>query len=481
MSIKDWSGDLQSNGVPYIKIEPPGPESTDKILEAKSYVTSYWSGLGKSGNGWDLPLTVKKVANSLIEDVDGNVYIDLNAGISTVNLGYNNPTIWSRAHEILEEYGVWGIFPSNDYNLPLMIASSKKLLSTVPNGSKYRVHYACDGTEANEAAIKTAVSYTGRNCVVSFMGGFYGRTMGSLSCMAQKSKDTKSFHPLRSSNIYFAEGANCPNCLFCDHPDDCNGYCIEKFLKDRVLTYQVSPEEVAAFIIEPYTTGGLMNPAPKEFLKSVREICDDYGIVLIFDEVQSGMGRSGKMWVHEHHGINPDIFTSAKSLGGGVSPLSTAFIKEEIMENVPAYHGSTYGGAPISLAGNMAALEFMKANNILLRVNKLGKIIENRIQEWNEYPTVWQTRGWGLLKAVDFREEKDKPLTKYKTKIQMELFKKGVVTMSGGQGRYLSLLRLIPSFTIPKEQLNTGLDIFETVIKNGSNDIQESTIKKHDN
>jgi 4-aminobutyrate aminotransferase len=465
MSVKDWSEDLQVNGIPYIKIEPPGPKSLDKIQEAKKYVTSIWTGKKKDyGDGWDLSLTVKRVANSLVEDVDGNIYIDMNAGISTANFGYNNPEIWNRAHNIMNEYGVLGIFPSNDYNLPLMIDASKKLLSTVPHGSKYRAHYACDGTEANEAAIKTAVSYTGRDCIVSFMGGFFGRTMGSLSCMAQKSKDADTFRSLRSSNIYFAEGANCPNCMFCENPEDCNGHCIEKFLKDRVLTYQVSPEEVAAFIMEPYTTGGLMNPAPKEFLQAAREICDDNGIVLIFDEVQSGMGRSGRMWVHEHHGIEPDIFTSAKSLGGGVSPLSAAIIKDEIMQEVPAYHGSTYGGAPISLAGNMAALEYMEKYELLKQVNKLGKIIDNRFQDWIEYKNVWQTRGWGLLKAVDFREEKNKPLIKYRADVQEKLFKRGIITMAGGQGKYLSLLRLIPSFTVPEEQLDSGLGIFEEII-----------------
>lgn len=466
MSLNDWSGDLKDKGVPYIKTNPPGPKSLDKIHDAKNFVTSYWTGKKKDPeDGWDLPLTVKRVANSLIKDVDGNVYIDLNAGISTANFGYNNPEIWSRALEIMNDYGILGIFPSNDYNLPLMIDASKKLLSTVPHGHEYRVHYACDGTEANEAAIKTAVSYTGRGCVVSFMGGFYGRTMGSLSCMAQKAKDADTFRPLRSNNVYFAEGANCPNCLFCDHPDDCNGYCIEKFLKDRVLTHQVGPEEVAAFIMEPYTTGGLMNPAPEDFLKSAREICDDYGIVLIFDEVQSGMGRSGKMWVHEHHGVEPDIFTSAKSLGGGVSPLSAAFIRDEIMECVPAYHGSTYGGAPISLAGNMAALEFMDKYGLLDRVRKLGDVIGKRSNEWEEYPNVWQARGWGLLRAVDFRENKNEPAIDYKIKIQRELFEHGIITMSGGQGRYLSMLRLIPSFTIPDDQLDIALDIFEKIIR----------------
>ncbi len=208
-----------------------------------------------------------------------------------------------------------------------------------------------------------------------------------------------------------------------------------------------------------------MNPAPEEFLKSAREICNDYGIVLIFDEVQSGMGRSGKMWVHEHHGIEPDIFTSAKSLGGGVSPLSAAFIRDEIMEEVPAYHGSTYGGAPISLAGNMAALEYMEKHRLLDRVMDLGNVIGKRASEWEDYHNVWQTRGWGLLRAVDFRQNKNKPMVEYKSQIQGELFKQGIITMSGGQGRYMSMLRLIPSFTIPDEQLEIALEIFEKVIR----------------
>lgn len=119
MSLKDWSEDLQGNGVPYIKTYPPGPNSLEKIQEAKKYITSYWTGKKKDhGAGWDLPLTVKRAANSLIEDVDGNIYIDLNSGISTANFGYNNPEIWIRAQEIMNEYGVLGIFPSNDYNLP---------------------------------------------------------------------------------------------------------------------------------------------------------------------------------------------------------------------------------------------------------------------------------------------------------------------------------------------------------------------------
>jgi hypothetical protein len=126
MSLSDWSEDLQDNGVPFIKTTPPGPKSMEKIQEAKKYITSYWTGKKKeSSDSWDLPLTVKRVANSLIEDVDGNVYIDLNAGISTANFGYNNPEIWNRAQEIMKEYGVLGIFPSNDYNLPLMIDTSK--------------------------------------------------------------------------------------------------------------------------------------------------------------------------------------------------------------------------------------------------------------------------------------------------------------------------------------------------------------------
>jgi 4-aminobutyrate aminotransferase len=465
MILKDWSEDLKINGVPYIKAEPPGPKSSRMIAEAKKYVTSCWAGKKcEAGDSWDLPLTVKKVANSLVEDVDGNVYLDLNAGISTMNFGYNNPEIWARALDIMEEYGTRGIFPSNDYNTPLMIETSRKLLETVPRRDGYRVHYACDGTEANEAALKTAVSYTGRGSVVSFMGSFYGRTVGSLSCMAQKARDAENFRSLRSANIYFAEGPNCPNCMFCHGPEECNGYCIEHFLKDRVLSYQVYPHEVAAFIMEPYVTGGLMNPAQPEYLKAVREICDDNGIVLIFDEVQSGMGRSGKMWTHEHYSVEPDIFTSAKSLGGGVAPLSAAIIRDEIMENLPAYHGSTYGGAPISLAGNLAALEYMERYKLLDRVNQLGKHIEKRFSEWTSYDKVWETRGWGLLKAVDFREAKDQPLNDYKSQVQRELFKKGVITMGGGQGRYISLLRVIPPFTVPKEQLDVALNIFEEVI-----------------
>lgn len=465
MDIKDWSLNLQKNGVPYIKIIPPGPRSQEKIKEAKQYITSCWAGKKcEVGDGWDLPLTVFRVSNSLIEDVDENIYIDLNSGISTMNFGYNNPEIWGKAVDIMEEYGTRGIFPSNDYNTPLMVDASKNLLETIPNGRNFRVHYACDGTEANEAAIKTAVSYTGRSCVVSFMGGFYGRTMGSLSCMAQKARDSETFRALRSANIYFAEGPNCPNCMFCDDPADCSGYCIEHFLKDRVLSYQVYPHEVAAFILEPYVTGGLMHPAPPEFLKSIREICNEQGIVLIFDEVQSGMGRSGKMWTHEHYNVEPDIFTTAKSFGGGVAPLSAAIIKDEIMEELPAYHGSTYGGAPISLAGNMAALEYMDRYKLLDRVNMLADHIEKRFNEWIGYEKVWQTRGWGLLKAVDFREAKYNPLPDYKSRIQYELFKKGIITMSGGQGRYLSLLRIIPPFTIPKEQLDIALNIFEDTL-----------------
>lgn len=466
MQIKDWSEDLQKRGVPYFKNEPPGPRSQEMIDKAKQYITSCWAGKKcEAVDGWDLPLTVRRVANSLIEDVDGNVYIDLNGGISTMNFGYNNPEIWMRTLEIMEEYGIRGIFPSNDYNTPLMVDTSQKILETVPHGENYRVHYACDGTEANEAAIKTAISYTGRSCVVSFMGAFYGRTMGSLSCMAQKARDAETFRPLRSSNIYFAEGPNCPNCIFCKEPEDCAGHCIDYFLKDRVLSYQVYPHEVAAFILEPYITGGLMHPAPHEFLKSLREICDEHQIMLIFDEVQSGMGRSGKMWTHEHYTVEPDIFTTAKSFGGGVAPLSAAIISDEIMENLPAYHGSTYGGAPISLAGNMAALEYMEQYKLLDQVIMLGNHIEKRFNDWDSYDNVWQTRGWGLLKAVDFRESKDKPLPDYKSQIQLELFKKGVITMSGGQGRYLSLLRIIPPFTIPIDQLDTALDIFEETIQ----------------
>ncbi|MGC9517156.1 MAG: aspartate aminotransferase family protein [Methanomicrobiales archaeon] len=465
MEIPKWSEELEENGVPYIKKNPPGPVSADYIIKAKKYITSCWAGKRcELIDGWDLPLTVKKVSNSLIQDVDDNVYIDINAGISTMNFGYNNPEIWENSVKIMEEYGTVGIFPSNDYNLPLMIDTSKKILDTIPKGDLYRVHYACDGTEANEAAIKTAVSYTGRDSVVSFMGGFFGRTMGSLSCMAQKASDSETFRSLRSANIYFTEGANCPNCMFCDDPDDCGGYCIEHMLKDRVLSYQVNPEEVAAFILEPYTTGGLMHPAHEEFIKSIREISEDNGIVLIFDEVQSGMGRSGKMWVHEYYGVEPDIFTSAKSFGGGIAPLSAAIIKDEIMEELPAYHGSTYGGAPISLAGNMAAIDFLKKYKLLDRVNYMSDIIEKRFEEWRDLEYVYQARGWGLLRAVDFRKSKNEPLVQYKDEIKTELFQRGVITMGGGQGRYLSMLRVIPPFTIPDEQLDNALDIFEDVI-----------------
>jgi 4-aminobutyrate aminotransferase-like enzyme len=150
------------------------------------------------------------------------------------------------------------------------------------------------------------------------------------------------------------------------------------------------------------------------------------------------------MWVHEHYGVKPDIFTCAKSFGGGVAPLSAAIVKDEIMENLIAYLGSTYGGAPISLAGNMAALDYLKKYNLLDRVNDLSDRIEKRFVEWRDFDNVYQARGWGILKAVDFRKNKNTPLTDFKSIAQNKLFKKGVITMGGGQGRYLSMLRIIP-------------------------------------
>ncbi|MEW9491837.1 MAG: acetyl ornithine aminotransferase family protein [Candidatus Aramenus sulfurataquae] len=384
------------------------------------------------------PLVVDHAIGSLVYDVEGREYIDLNAGIGVVALGHNHPKIKEAIAEQMEKFFHYSL---TDFYYELAVDVAKKLSSLMPFSAK--VFFTNSGTESVEGAIKIARWHTKRQYVVGFINSFHGRTMGSLSFTSSKSVQRSFFSPLL------------PSTLLIPYPDKRNPLfkdvdSLMEFVEDWLFEKVVDPNEVAAFVLEPIQgEGGVVVP-PDDFLPKLRALTKKHGILLVVDEVQTGIGRTGKMFAFEHYDVEPDLVCLAKALGGGL-PLGAVVGRSEVMDLPPGSHANTFGGNPLALSASKVVLE--EVPKLLRRVNDVGKEIMEELMDARS-PYVHEVRGKGLMIGLELRKGK-RPFKEGLEKVLIESFRAGALPIGAGE----SVVRLLPPLTIEDELAIKGARI----------------------
>ena len=439
------------SALPKIKTALPGPNAkriiaADDRLISPSYTRSY-------------PLAAKRGRGVILEDVDGNEFLDFSAGIAVTSTGHCHPevvaAIQRQAGELIHMSGT-------DFYYESMTQLSERLSKIAPMPGPHRFYFGNSGTEAIECALKLARYHTKRQGVIAFYGAFHGRTMGSLSLTASKPQQRRRFAPLVHGVTHvpypytyrFGEGKT----------EREYGLACARFIEERLFKTTMPPEDVAAIFVEPIQGEGGYVPAPPEFLRELRCICDEHGIMLVADEVQSGAGRTGKWWAIQHTGVEPDIVCIAKGIASGM-PLGITMSKADVMDWVPGSHASTFGGNPVAIAAALASLDVIEREG-LHNAKNVGEKMKERMSGWiKKHPTVGDVRGKGLMLAVEIVKDKESktPAPKERDHIVELAFEKGVLFLGCGE----TSIRLSPPLIVSQGQADHALDVLEECIAHG--------------
>ncbi len=440
--------------LPHILTPLPGPRATELIRRdtavlSPSYTRCY-------------PLVAARGEGAMIEDVDGNRFLDFNAGIAVASTGHCHPKVV----EAIEEQSKRLIHMSGtDFYYENMVQLAEKLAAIAPgggapNGVPHRVYFGNSGAEATEAAMKLARYHTGRDKFIAFTGSFHGRTMGALSLTGSKVVQRKGFGPLVPGvyHAHFPDPYRRPDGVTADD----YGVSCAHFIEDELFRTILPAEEVAGIVVEPIQgEGGYLVP-PKAFLEELRRLADRHGILLIFDEVQSGMGRTGKMWAAEHFGVAPDIFTSAKGIASGL-PLSAMVARAEVMNWGPGAHASTFGGNPVAVAAALATIELLESE-LIANAARLGGYILDRMRHWpKRFRHVGDVRGLGLMigfEMVRDQHTKDRA-PELRDRIQELAFERGLLVLGAGR----NTIRLCPPLVITRDQADFAIDTLEATLE----------------
>ncbi|MGC8998602.1 MAG: acetyl ornithine aminotransferase family protein [Candidatus Bathyarchaeia archaeon] len=435
---------------PKIVVTPPGPKARELVKKderfiSPSYVRFY-------------PLVVESGKGCIVRDVDGNEYIDFNSGLACLNVGHNHPKV---IEAIKKQCDRFLHYSNTDFYYNEVIALAEKLTEITPGNFEKKVYFGNSGTEAMEAAIKLAKWHTRKQLFIAFINAFHGRTIGSLSFTASKPTQRRYFFPLMPG-VNHVPYPYCYRCPFKQTYPECHYWCVD-FIDEFVLQKYAPPEDVAAIVFEPIQgEGGYVVPPP-EYFQRLKKLADKYGILLIDDEVQSGIGRTGKWFAIEHWNVEPDIICSAKALASGL-PLGATIAKAKIMDWVGGSHASTFGGNPLSCVAAIAVIDVIKEERLLENAIKQGTRILKRLEELKEKSEiVGDVRGKGLMIGVEFVEDKDskKPAPQKASEVMMRSWKRGVAVITCG----ISTLRIMPPLNITRELVDAGLEIIEDVVK----------------
>ncbi len=393
-----------------------------------------------------------------LTDINGEEYLDFVQGIAVNAFGHCHPKIVEAIKKQAESL-IDASF--NLVNYPTTLEFAKKLTSVTPDGLDM-VFFSNGGSEANDGAIKLARNFTKRPGIIAMRGSFHGRSLGATSIMGSNSKYRKNQEPLLPS-VYFTPYPNCFRCPYNTTCDKCSLECLREL--QWTFDYLIHPDNVAAVIMEPVMgEGGYVVP-PQKYLDGLNKMLKENNILLIFDEIQSGFGRTGKMFASEHFGIVPDIMTLGKAIAGGL-PMSAIVSTKEIMGGwLPGMHGTTFGGHPVCAAAALAVLELMEEENILENVATQGEYLKSRLMEIKEKnPIIGDVRGLGLMVAAEFVNPDDNsPSADYLNKVKDYCLKNKMLTLSCGV--YGNGFRFATPLNISREDLEKGLTIFEEAVK----------------
>ena len=433
----------------------PGPKAkaaveADTRYISPSYTRSY-------------PLVAKSGRGVRVTDVDGNEFLDFAAGIAVTSTGHCHPevvaAIQKQAAELIHISGT-------DFYDEHLTDLAARLSAIAPMAGPHKVFYGNSGAEAVECALKLARYHTKRQQVIAFFGAFHGRTMGALSLTGSKPQQKRRFAPLipgvtHIQYPYVYRGANGTGVGGTEAEQEAWALGCARYIEEKLFKTTLPPEEVAAIFVEPIQGEGGYVPAPANFMRELRRICDTHGILLVADEVQSGAGRTGKWWAIEHTGVEPDIITSAKGIASGM-PLGICLAKAEIMDWVPGSHASTFGGNPVSIAAALATIDVLEREGIA-NAAKVGAQILERLEGWKQtHPLVGDVRGRGLMIGIELVKDKatKEPATALRNRIEELAFERGLMVLGCGE----TSIRLCPPLIVKEEEAAVALDILEEAL-----------------
>jgi len=431
--------------LPHLTGPVPGPRARavmerDRAVVSPSYTRGY-------------PLVAASGEGAIIEDVDGNRYLDFNAGIAVVATGHCHPRV---VRAIQDQTARLIHMSGTDFYYEEMVALAEKLAQIAPGDAARRVSFGNSGAEAVEGCIKLARYATGRDKLIAFYGSFHGRTMGALSLTARKAVQRAGFGPLVPGVVH-APYPYCYRCAYGKEPDACAVECV-KFIEDTLLRTVTPPEETAAIVVEPVQgEGGYVVP-PRKFFDELQRVAQRHGILIIADEVQSGMGRTGKMWASEHFELMPDILAVAKGIASGM-PLGATVARADLMHWPPGAHASTFGGNPVSCAAALVTIALLE-EELVANAARMGAHLMDRLRSWPErFAAVGDVRGLGLMIGIELvgdRKTRQKA-PQLRDRVLDLAFQRGLLVLGAGE----NTIRLCPPLVVTRDQCDFALDTLE--------------------
>jgi 4-aminobutyrate aminotransferase len=429
---------------PDIKTELPGPKARAIIeRDVKSVSTSYTR---------SYPFVMERGQGAVVEDVDGNRFLDCAAGIAVNSTGHSHPKVVAA---IVEQAGKFLHMSGTDFYYEPQVRLAEEVAAIAPIEGPARTFFGNSGTEAMEAAIKLARYYTKRQGLIAFLGSFHGRSLGSLSLTSSKAIQRRGFGPLMPG-VYHAPYPDCYRCPLGMKPDTCGAECAG-YVEDQILVHLISPDEVAAIVVEPIQgEGGYVIP-PKQFLDRLSAITKKHGMLLVADEVQSGMGRTGKMFACEHFDLRPDIVTIAKGIASGL-PLGITVSRTDIMMWPPGAHASTFGGNPVACAAALATIALLR-ESLVKNAETVGAHMMDGLRAlMDAHPLIGDVRGKGLMIGVELvrdRKTKERATTEREAVVEA-MYRRGVLILGAGR----NAVRFAPPLVLTKAQADTAVRLF---------------------
>ncbi len=434
---------------PVLKTSLPGPKAAAIIGRDRSVVSpSYTRGY---------PLVIERGSGAMVEDVDGNVFLDCAAGIAVNSTGHSHPdvvrAITDQAQKFLHMSGT-------DFYYEPQVRLAEDLAAAAPmKDGPVRSFFGNSGAEAIEACMKLARYATGRQNLIAFLGGFHGRTMGALSLTASKAVQRRGFSPL-VPGVYHAPYAYCYRCPMGLKAESCAAECLN-FIEDELFVHLVSPDEVAAVIVEPIQGEGGYVVAPDQFMQRLRDLTSRHGILLVDDEVQSGIGRTGRMYAIEFTGVVPDMVAIAKGIASGL-PLGIATARADLMAWPPGAHASTFGGNPVACAAAVATLKLVK-DQLMANAADVGAHLIAALRALaDRHPLIGDVRGRGLMVGVELvrdRQTKERA-TDERDAVVNGAFARGLLLLGAGK----NTVRFSPPLVLTRAQADTAVGIFDEAL-----------------
>lgn len=437
---------------PQIRTELPGPKSKEIIEADARYVTPSYPRPSYK-------LVVERAEGVWVEDPDGNTFLDCNAGVAVCSTGHSHPEVVEAIREQAERFiHMCG----TDFYYRHMPEMGRKLEEIVPVPGPVRTHFANSGTEAVETALKVAMHATGREKFISFFNSFHGRTLGSLSLTSSKVAQRRGFKR-QLLDVVHVPYPNSYRHPLTGGPTDAaeSSRASLDWIENRLFKTTTPPDEVAAIVLEVVQGEGGYVPAPREFTDGIRRLCDEHGILLIVDEVQSGMGRTGKMFACDHYDLKPDIITLAKGIASGM-PMGACVARADVMDWGPGAHASTFGGNPVAIAAAMKTIELLE-RELVANSAEVGQYLQEKLRAlMSRHDVIGDVRGLGMMVGVEFVEDREtrEPAPALRDRIEVECFNRGLIILGAGH----STIRWSPPLVLTREHVDVAVEIFDEAI-----------------